>query len=69
MNAEQPNLLEDPRAAIEAIRAQIMALGANDSESAALDAITKKFLAGGYTNPNDAIEAAQAVLLNKQDYH
>ncbi len=54
--------------AIEAIRAQIMSMGANDSESESLNAICTALTAEKIT-PEDAIAKAEGLRDSKQAYH
>lgn len=55
--------------AVEAIRGQVMVMGANDSEQAQFDEIVGRIERGEYKNPQDAVFEAQKILDGKQAYH
>jgi len=56
-------------AAVQAIMARCMAMGANDYERSAFEEIMKKLSSGAYTNPDDAVRDAENIVNSKQDYH
>ena len=53
---------------IESIRAEIAAMGANDSEFHNLDEILHG-MAAGSISPAEAVAEAEALEANKNDYH
>lgn len=60
--------LNDAFIQIEAIRSQINAMGANDSEFESLNVIKRK-LEDRELSPVEAIKQAQSVMDSKQTYH
>ncbi|MFT7507797.1 MAG: hypothetical protein ACI92I_000966 [Acidimicrobiales bacterium] len=65
---QQPLTKGSARVQIEAIRAQINTMGANDSEFSSIDTIIIK-LEDGEITPEEAVTLTQGVMDSKQDYH
>ena len=58
----------DPISVVMGIRAEAMAMGANDYENSAFNNILIKFRAGKIS-AEEAISEAQSIRNSKQDYH
>lgn len=55
-------------ARIEAVRAQVWATGAVDTEPATLNMLHDEVLAGTLS-PEEAVQRAEQILASRQDYH
>lgn len=64
----EQNIEGNPRAEIEAIRAEVMAMGANDSEAGDFDQISNDLNEGKITS-DEALKRAHRIRHSKMDYH
>ncbi len=72
MNFEQPTgetlNINEARIQIEALRAEIMQMGANDSENSSIDGIISR-LDNREITPEEAVAEARGIRDSKQAYH
>ena len=67
-NIERTPTIGDARQHIEAVRSEIMSMGANDSENESLDQVIVKLEDGDITS-TEAMQQADAIRDSKQSYH
>ncbi len=60
--------MNDAVTKLEAIKQQMLGSGAVDNELSQIDSIKKEMLAGGIT-AQEALEQANLIIENRQDYH
>ena len=71
MSFEQPGQkmeMQQAFATIQGIRAEVMAMGGNDTEGGSLDSIISE-LENHRMTPEAAVQAARAIQNSKQAYH